>query len=132
VESIRQQHRNVSWLEVSPHPTEEERLAVLRAASAADVIIMATVNANLDQQEAELMQALIQLERRIIGIALANPYDLLAFPQLRTYVATYEYTIPALTAVVHTIFGATPPQGRLPVSLPGLYPLAHATADGYV
>ncbi|MBV9231364.1 MAG: hypothetical protein JOZ18_18790, partial [Chloroflexi bacterium] len=129
-ESIRQQHGNVRALDISAHPTSGERKAMRRAARAADVIIMATVNANLDQQEAELMQALIQLERPIVGIALGNPYDLLAFPELRTYVATYEYTVPALTAAARTIFGVVPAQGRLPVSLPGLYPLAHAAGDG--
>jgi len=87
------------------------------------------VNANLDQQEAELVQSLIQSGRRIIGIALGNPYDLLAFPQLRTYLATYEYTVPAMAAAIRTIFGAIPAQGHLPVSLPGLYPLGHSAAD---
>src|SRR5260370_27992567 len=43
--------------------------------------------------------------RRIIVIAVRNPYDLQAFPQLRTYLATYEYTRPALVAAVRVLFG---------------------------
>src|SRR6266851_3303569 len=43
--------------------------------------------------------------QRIIVIAVRNPYDLQAFPQLRTYLATYEYTRPALVAAVRVLFG---------------------------
>ncbi len=67
------------------------------------------------------MQDLIQLNLPTIGIAVYNPYDLLAFPQLGTYLATYECIAPALEAVVRVLFGEVQAQGGLPVSLPVLY-----------
>ena len=57
----------------------------------------------------------------VIGIAAYNPYDLLAFPELGTYLATYEYTQPAFDAVARVLFGEVQAQGHLPVSIPGLY-----------
>jgi len=66
------------------------------------------------------MHQLLQANCRVIGIAIHNPYDLQSFPQLRTYLATYEYTAPALEAAVRVVFGEVEARGVLPVSLSGL------------
>src|SRR5579885_1597576 len=79
--------------------------------------LMVTMNANLDRRQVEVMERLLQSGQPTIGIAVYNPYDLLAFPQLRTYLATYEYTQPALEAAVRVLFGEIQSQGHLPVSL---------------
>jgi beta-N-acetylhexosaminidase len=121
--SIRRHHDRVSVMFTSPSLAAVEREQILRAAGTSDLIIMATLNAHLDQQQAELMRDLLQTGRRVIGIAVGNPYDLLVFPQLRSYLVTYEYTKPALAAAVRVLFGEIQPNGHLPVSLPGLYPV---------
>jgi beta-N-acetylhexosaminidase len=118
LESIRQRHPNVRAVPVVPHPTDGDYEELAQAASAAQAILMVTMNANLDQRQVEVMQRLLQSGRPTIGVAAYNPYDLLAVPQLRTYLATYEYTRPALAAAVRVLFGETQPQGHLPVSLP--------------
>ena len=120
--SILRRHDRVSAMFTSSSLAVVEREEILRVAGASDLIIMATLNAHLDQQQAELMRDLLQTGRRVIGIAVGNPYDLLVFPQLRSYLVTYEYTRPALAAAVRVLFGEIQPNGHLPVSLPGLYP----------
>ena len=70
----------------------------MQATNEADTFIVATVNAHLDEQQAEIVRYLVSSGRRVIGIAVRNPYDLSAFPQLRTYLVTYEYTRRALVA----------------------------------
>jgi beta-N-acetylhexosaminidase len=122
VRSIRRRHDRVSAKYTSSSLSAGEREEILRVAGASDLIIMATLNAHLDPQQAELMRDLLQAGRRVIGIAVGNPYDLLAFPQLHSYLVTYEYTEPALAAAVRVLFGELQPNGRLPVSLPGLHP----------
>ncbi|MDQ6660883.1 MAG: beta-N-acetylhexosaminidase [Chloroflexota bacterium] len=127
VESIRQRHANTTALSISPSSTQadyEEIFCVVRKSKA---IIMLTVNAYLDQQQADLMQSLIRSGLPIIGIAVYNPYDLLAFAGLKTYMVTYEYTEPALAAAVRVLFGEISPRGCLPVSLPGLYSVGSAS-----
>ena len=119
VDVIREYHTNVSIL---PVPTGEASRKVLQTTSEADIFIVATVNAHLDEGQAEVVRHLVSLGRRVIGIAVRNPYDLLAFPQLGTYLVTYEYTRPALNAAVRAIFGERQASGHLPVSIPGLYP----------
>jgi beta-N-acetylhexosaminidase len=86
---------------------------------------MATINAHLDLRQASLMRRLLATGRPVIGIAVCNPYDLAAFPDLKTYLATYEYTQPALSMAAGALFGAFAPQGRLPVNLP----LVHSSVE---
>ena len=115
--SIRQRHPNTRDIAFPPEINETEHTTILRMAAESSLIIMATLNANMDAQQRELMRQLLQSGRHVIGVAIRNPYDLLAFPELRTYLATYEYTPPALEAVVRVLFGEIEARGRLPVSL---------------
>jgi beta-N-acetylhexosaminidase len=123
VESLRLRHAHTDVIVLSEKtaPADYERLS--SAAREADAILMVTVNALHDPQQAQVMQEFIKLGRPLIGLAPYSPYDLLAFPELATYLVTYEYTRPAIAAAVRVLFGEIPPQGKLPVSLPGLYPL---------
>ena len=119
---LRQYWPRVDLVPISDLVVDEDSAEILQAASHTDVIVMATVNAHLDRLQARLMRALVQSGRRVIGIAVRNPYDLLAFPQLRTSIVTYEYTRSALVAAARVLFGEQEASGQLPVSLPGLYP----------
>lgn len=125
VESLRQRHANTSAMVLTEQTTPAEYEALYSAAAGADVLLMLTVNALLDQRQIEVMQALLRVGRPLIGLAAYSPYDLLAFPELGTYLVTYEYTRPAIAAAVRVLFGEIQPQGKLPVSLPGLYTLGH-------
>lgn len=116
---LRQYHTNISMMRV---PAGEASRETLQSTSATDTFIVATVNAHMDEGQAEVVRRLVSLGRRVIGIAVRNPYDLLAFPQLRTYLVTYEYTRPALNTAARAIFGKRQAYGHLPVSIPGLYP----------
>jgi beta-N-acetylhexosaminidase len=53
------------------------------------------------------------------------PYDLMAFPSAPTYLCTYSVLEPSMQALAAVLFGQLQPQGRLPVSIPGLYPRGH-------
>lgn len=118
VQQIQQRHANVS---VHPFALQSDELQdLLSAVQDADLVLAVTVNANLDEQQTALMQALLQSKQPLIALSVLNPYDLLAFPQLGTYLVTYEYTAPALATAARALFGEIVPQGRLPVSLPGI------------
>ena len=123
VERIRQRHPQTTALTITPEATQGDYEAIYHAASTSGVVIMVTVNAYLDAQQVAVMRHVVALGRPVIGIAVYNPYDLLAFPELATYVVTYECTEPALEAAVQVLFGEVVAQGRLPVSLPGMYAL---------
>jgi beta-N-acetylhexosaminidase len=120
VDGIRAHHENTYGFTLPSLANEGELAAMWESVEAADVVVVATLNANLDERQAERVRALVRLGKRVVGIAVAAPYDVLAFPELQTYLVTYEYTQPALSTAAQALFGVVDVTGRLPVSLPGL------------
>jgi beta-N-acetylhexosaminidase len=118
VENIRQRHQNTTVQTVLPQQTSQEQEKMQQAIIHAALIIVVTVNAHRDSYQAELVRNLIATNKPVIGIATYNPYDLLAFPELATYLVTYEYTQPAFKAAARLLFGEIPAQGHLPVTIP--------------
>ena len=74
-------------------------------------------------RQVQLVQRLRQLSTPLVVVALRSPYDLAALPELETSIAIYGETEPSLTALSQLLSGAIVPQGRLPVEIPGQYPL---------
>lgn len=125
---VQKHHKQVDTRTITASSAEHDRPALMQAVERADVIIVVTANAKQDSYQGQLVRELLQIAKPIIGIAAYNPYDLVAFPELDTYLVTYEYTQPAFVAVARVLFGETQAQGHLPVSLPGLYPLTSLDA----
>ncbi len=121
IEHIQQRHQHMETLTMTTQSMQTSRAKLQSAVDSADVVIVVTANANQDQYQGSIVRELLHMSKPVIGIAAYNPYDLLAFPELGTYLATYEYTPPAFTAVVRVLFGEVQAQGRLPISIPGLY-----------
>ena len=122
VENLRLRHPNTSAIVLTEQTTPDEYEKLYQTAAEASTVLMVTVNALLDQQQVTVMHRLNATGRPLIGLAAYSPYDLLAFPELGTYLVTYEYTRPAIAAAIRILFGDILPQGKLPISLPGLYP----------
>jgi beta-N-acetylhexosaminidase len=71
--------------------------------------------------QGELVERLMQLDKRTIWIALNTPYDLSTYPDAKTYICTYGDRLPQLKALCRIIAGEITPVGRLPVDIPGLH-----------
>ncbi|KAI9259674.1 glycoside hydrolase superfamily [Phascolomyces articulosus] len=84
----------------------------------ADYVIVGTANANLHPFQANLVKFAHKEAKRLVVAAVVNPYDLMAFPEIDTYVVAYEYTPTAHEATVRTIFGETTSTSSLPVTIP--------------
>ena len=79
-------------------------------------------SAGLPDSGARILRELIANNKKIVGLSFGNPYILDAFPQMKTYVVAYG-DMPALQrSTVNAIFGMQDITGKLPISLPGLYP----------
>ncbi|MCX5378267.1 glycoside hydrolase family 3 protein [Streptomyces sp. NBC_00091] len=61
----------------------------------------------------------------VVLVAIRNPYDPARLPQCAAEVATYTWTDVELRAAARVLTGASRPVGRLPVPVPGRYPLGH-------
>jgi beta-N-acetylhexosaminidase len=105
---------------------EAQRLPEAMAmAQEADIIIVATRNAGQNPGQVRLVHDLLSLDKPVIVVALRSPFDLLSFIWARAYLCTYGDPPCSLEAVADVLCGAVPPQGHLPVTIPGQYPRGH-------
>ncbi|MFD9368186.1 glycoside hydrolase family 3 protein [Streptomyces sp. NPDC060020] len=61
----------------------------------------------------------------VILLAVRNPYDPARLPACAAELATYSWTDVEMRAAARVLTGAVRPAGRLPVPVPGRYPLGH-------
>ncbi|GAA0283752.1 glycoside hydrolase family 3 protein [Streptomyces polychromogenes] len=61
----------------------------------------------------------------VVLVAIRNPYDPARLPRCAAELATYTWTDVELRAAARVLTGAERPSGRLPVPVPGRYPLGH-------
>ena len=119
--SLRKFHPEVDEFIVSHTPTQQEIARVLEQISNYDLIVVGTLNAFNESRQQELVHEILGQNIPTIVIAMRLPYDLMAFPEAQSYVCTYSILEPSMKAVASALFGQSKFQGRLPVSIPGLY-----------
>ncbi len=117
VESLRLRHAHTRFWPLTEKTDAAEYEELYSAARQADRVLLVTLNAIMDPRQVTVMQRLLALEIPVIGLAVHLPYDLLAFPELGTYMVTYEYTKPAIAAAIKVLFGEIQPLGQLPIKL---------------
>ncbi len=93
------------------------------------MVIVATTDARQNPGQVRLVQALLAAGAPVIVVAVRGPYDLMAFPAAPTYLASYGANPPTLDALAAVLYGKVKPAGRLPVELPGLYPVGAGVTD---
>lgn len=124
-ESMRSRHGSVSGVVYAHDPSPSEIAGIVRLAEDADVVIIGTVNAT--EGQAGLVEAISRLGTPTVTIAMREPQDLPTYPAVTTHICTYGSHRPSTDAVVDAMFGHAGFPGRLPVSIPGLYPIGHGT-----
>jgi len=114
-----------------PHaPSDADIAALRRQAAAYDMIIVGTTNALVEPGQAALVDALMGTGVPMVAVGLRLPYDLAAYPDAPTYVCTYGILTPSMEALAGALWADGPFQGRLPVSIPGLYAVGHGVLTG--
>ena len=111
----------------------DEAAEIVTAASKARVLILAvrvrvrtsTGRIALPRRQAQYAAMLADLEVPTIVVALGSPYAVAAFPHASTVLTSYGWSDPLQRAVARAITGEIAITGRLPVSVPGLYPVGH-------
>lgn len=112
--------------------TSAEQLAKARALLAgADTVIVglfgrvrsgARNSVGLPDNGAAILREVLASNKQVVGISFGNPYILGAFPQMKTYMVAYGDMPYLQRAAVKASLGMQDITGRLPISLPGLYP----------
>ncbi|WP_227378655.1 beta-N-acetylhexosaminidase [Haladaptatus halobius] len=80
--------------------------------------VVRTFDAAANPEQADAVDALVAAGADPIVVATRNPYDLAAFPEVTTYLTTYDDTPPSLAVAAEVLVGDRKPTGRLPVTIP--------------
>ena len=133
VSALRGSVANVTSRSIDGRTRGDEAAEIVAAAAKAKVLILAirvrirtsTGRIALPRRQAQYAALLADLEVPTIVAALGSPYAVAAFPQASTILTSYGWSDPLQRAVARAITGEIPFTGRLPVSVPGLYPVGH-------
>jgi beta-N-acetylhexosaminidase len=121
--ALRRHHACVDELIMSQAPRPSEIAAARRLAADCDLVVVGTISASLQPEQATLVEAVA--DRPSVTVALRTPFDLAAYPQATTHVCTYSILPPSLDALADALFGCSGFPGHLPAAIPGLYPTGH-------
>ena len=128
--ALRNHHPHVDEFVVGHPPSDDEIAAMRDLAPRYDLVVLGTISASLDSQQAELANQLLGTGTPVIALALRTPYDVRAYPTAPTYLCSYGLRPPSLAAAAAALFGETPFGGRLPVSISSDYPVGHGLIMG--
>jgi beta-N-acetylhexosaminidase len=124
-DAMRRYHPQVDEFVTAHRPTSEEIAAIREQAQDYDLVIVGTINAYCQPEQAALAKALLEADVPLIAVALRTPYDLAAFPGVQTCVCTYSILEPSMAALAKALWGQIPFRGHLPTTIPGMYRLGH-------
>jgi beta-N-acetylhexosaminidase len=122
--------RKVETLVLDDRSSDLEVQKALERAQGADVLIVSLYgrvrtgearSVGLPEPGARVLSKLIESKAPVIGISFGNPYLLMSFPELRTYMVAYGDMPSLQQAAARAVLGQIDVTGKLPISLPGLY-----------
>lgn len=111
--------------------SEQEVQKAIERATAADVVLASLYgrvrsgqasSVGIPDPGARALSGVIAAKKPIVGISFGNPYLLQSFPGLRTYLVAYGDMPSLQNAMARALAGEIDIVGKLPISLPGLYP----------
>ena len=123
--------RKVETVVLDERSSDVEVTKALERANRADIVIGSLYgrvrtgqarSVGLPEPGAKALSALIGSRMPLVGISFGNPYLLQSFPELRTYIVAYGDMPSLQQAAARTLLGQIDVTGKLPISLPGLYP----------
>ncbi|MDD8015918.1 MAG: glycoside hydrolase family 3 protein [Acidobacteriota bacterium] len=80
---------------------------------------------DIDPKHVRLIEKLKEAGKPVVCVSFGSPYFLRHFPGVDAYLCLYRNTPQTQTVAVRALYGEVDVQGRLPVSIPGLYPFGH-------
>jgi beta-N-acetylhexosaminidase len=96
-----------------------------RASEAAAVVLALYARDRLPDAQRELAQAVLEANPRTVLVSLSSPYILGDLPTAGACVLGYNYGDFTLEAISEVLMGRRGASGRLPVTVPGLFPAGH-------
>ncbi|HYV05887.1 MAG TPA: glycoside hydrolase family 3 N-terminal domain-containing protein [Blastocatellia bacterium] len=127
-------HVRTTDISVSDKTSPAEFALIRKLAALSDVVIVngfirvAAYKGSIDLNEGQinLLKHLSALDKPFAFVLYGSPYVIGFVPELPSYVLTYEYHPAAEEAALKAVLGEIEFKGKLPVELPGFYPIGHS------
>ena len=123
--------RKLETVVLDERSSEAEIENALNKSKGADVVIASLYgrvrtgqvrSVGLPEPGAKALAALFKRNAPVVGISFGNPYLLQSFPEFHTYMVAYGDMPSLQQASARALLGQIDITGKLPISLPGLYP----------
>jgi len=137
IPELRRRWPTVEAVEISDRTTPQELDLVRAMADNYDAIVAGIfVRASSGSGRLDLAAPVVRLlqdlgrgsERRsqpFVAAFFGNPYASIYIPEIPTMLVTYDFSDYAESSAVKALAGEIPINGRLPIGLPGLFPIGH-------
>jgi beta-N-acetylhexosaminidase len=124
---------NVTAVEISDRASRSEIDLVRALARQADAVVVsvfvriASYSGRMDLTPAQvaLLEGLADQGKPFVTVLFGNPYVATFLPKLPALLLTYETADAAEAAAVRAIGGEIQINGKLPIALPGMFPIGH-------
>jgi CubicO group peptidase (beta-lactamase class C family) len=118
---------------LGPEVSEETAASIVERAGAATHVLAscfvkvtsAKGTADMSPSHVRLLRALAGAGRPVVMVAYGSPYLLGQVREVPAYLCAYGAPEPSQRASIAALFGEFGVRGKLPVTLPGLYPFGH-------
>jgi beta-N-acetylhexosaminidase len=130
---LRKRWPNTTAVEISDRTPASELDLVRVLARQADAVVasvfvrIASFSGRMDLSPAQidLLRTLSRQERPFVTVLFGNPYAATFLPELPAVLLTYETFDGAEAAAVRALAGEIPIGGKLPITLPEMFPFGH-------
>ncbi len=84
----------------------------------------------LEQFLKDIARATERRKQPFVSVLFGNPYTAMGIPEAPAVMLTYDFSDGAERAAIKALAGEIPIGGKLPIALPGLFPIGHGLTRG--
>lgn len=113
IDMVRKEIPSIDCMKMPMNEVDEN---ILKAVDNYDTIFVCSYNANINHQQAKLINLIMAKGKRLFVLSTRNPYDLLAL-DVDNFASLYEYTPNSVKTIIKYLKGEIAPRGKLPIKL---------------
>ncbi len=133
IPELKKRWPNLTTIEVTDRTTASEHELIRALARRADAVIagvfvrIASYSGRMDLSQAQiaLLDSVATQNKPFAAVCFGNPYTAMFLPKLPAVLLGYEFSDFTERAAVKALAGEIPIGGRLPIQLPGMFPIGH-------
>jgi beta-N-acetylhexosaminidase len=108
--------------------TDEFIASSVSEARGYDAVVIGSADVGVNDDQRKLIEAVSAVKPTVV-VSQRAPYDSLYVSGVSAFVCAYSGRVPTLRATIEILTGQRKPQGRLPVDIPGRFPIGSGMKD---